>query len=235
MNPEINFEKMQGLAPAIVQDVSSGEVLMLGFMNRDACAQYAQQRLRDVLQPLPQPALDQRRDLWKPPQVTFHDHRLRLRHASVAGRGRRGGVGLSRGHTLLLHQAIFSERTTGKEFWHAGGSTMKIRLGIPKGSLQEATLQLFSRAGLPIFTNGRSYFATTGDSEVECAERGHSGAMAMLIPSIDLMGGKIVQLVQGERKALEFEDFEEWIARFSSFPLVQLIDLDAAIGTGSQP
>jgi phosphoribosylformimino-5-aminoimidazole carboxamide ribotide isomerase len=54
----------------------------------------------------------------------------------------------------------------------------------------------------------------------------------MLIPSIDLMGGKIVQLVQGERKALEFDDFEEWIARFSSFPLVQLIDLDAAIGNG---
>ncbi len=52
----------------------------------------------------------------------------------------------------------------------------------------------------------------------------------MLIPSIDLMGGKIVQLVQGERKALEFENFEEWIARFSSYPLVQLIDLDAAIG-----
>jgi phosphoribosylformimino-5-aminoimidazole carboxamide ribotide isomerase len=56
--------------------------------------------------------------------------------------------------------------------------------------------------------------------------------MAMLIPSIDLMGGKIVQLVQGERKALEFDDFEPWIARFSSFPLIQLIDLDAAIGTG---
>ena len=54
----------------------------------------------------------------------------------------------------------------------------------------------------------------------------------MLIPSIDLMGGKIVQLVQGERKALEFENFEDWIDRFSSFPLVQLIDLDAALGTG---
>ena len=54
----------------------------------------------------------------------------------------------------------------------------------------------------------------------------------MLIPSIDLMGGKIVQLVQGERKTLEFDDFEEWIDRFSSFPLVQLIDLDAALGTG---
>ena len=55
----------------------------------------------------------------------------------------------------------------------------------------------------------------------------------MLIPSIDLMGGKIVQLVQGERKALEFEDFDEWIARFSSYPLVQLIDLDAAMGNGN--
>ncbi len=54
----------------------------------------------------------------------------------------------------------------------------------------------------------------------------------MLIPSIDLMGGKIVQLVQGEKKALEFDDFEEWIVRFSKYPLVQLIDLDAAIGTG---
>lgn len=55
----------------------------------------------------------------------------------------------------------------------------------------------------------------------------------MLIPSIDLMGGKIVQLVQGEHMALEFQDFEQWIARFSSCPLVQLIDLDAAIGTGN--
>ena len=52
----------------------------------------------------------------------------------------------------------------------------------------------------------------------------------MLIPSIDLMGGKIVQLVQGEKKALEFDDFEYWIERFSTFPLVQLIDLDAAMG-----
>jgi phosphoribosyl-AMP cyclohydrolase len=37
MNQEIDFDKMQGLAPAIVQDVASGEVLMLGFMNREAC------------------------------------------------------------------------------------------------------------------------------------------------------------------------------------------------------
>jgi len=45
---------------------------------------------------------------------------------------------------------------------------MKIRLGIPKGSLQDATLQLFAQAGLPIHTNSRSYFASTGDPEIEC-------------------------------------------------------------------
>ena len=55
----------------------------------------------------------------------------------------------------------------------------------------------------------------------------------MLIPSIDLMSGKIVQLVQGEKKSLEFDDFEYWIERFSSYPLVQLIDLDAAMGRGN--
>ncbi|HUN90008.1 MAG TPA: HisA/HisF-related TIM barrel protein [Terriglobales bacterium] len=54
----------------------------------------------------------------------------------------------------------------------------------------------------------------------------------MLIPSIDLMSGKIVQLVQGEKKALDFDDFEYWIERFAKYPLVQLVDLDAAIGTG---
>ena len=53
----------------------------------------------------------------------------------------------------------------------------------------------------------------------------------MLIPSIDLMGGKIVQLEQGRKKKLEFDNFDEWIERFANFPLVQLIDLDAAIGT----
>jgi phosphoribosylformimino-5-aminoimidazole carboxamide ribotide isomerase len=55
----------------------------------------------------------------------------------------------------------------------------------------------------------------------------------MLIPSIDLMGGKIVQLVQGEKKALEFDDFTPWVESFSRFPLVQLIDLDAALGQGN--
>ena len=54
----------------------------------------------------------------------------------------------------------------------------------------------------------------------------------MLIPSIDLMGGRLVQLVQGEKLRLAFDDFEYWIEKFSKFPLVQLIDLDAAMRQG---
>ena len=55
----------------------------------------------------------------------------------------------------------------------------------------------------------------------------------MLIPSIDLKNGKVVQLVQGERLAIESEDLDGWVGRFARFPKVQLIDLDAAMGSGS--
>jgi phosphoribosylformimino-5-aminoimidazole carboxamide ribotide isomerase len=55
----------------------------------------------------------------------------------------------------------------------------------------------------------------------------------MLIPSIDLQGGKIVQLMQGERLAIETTDVDGWIQKFASYPKVQLIDLDAAKGAGS--
>ena len=55
----------------------------------------------------------------------------------------------------------------------------------------------------------------------------------MLIPSIDLQGGQVVQLVQGDRLAWSTDDLDGWIERFSRFPLVQVIDLDAAKGLGS--
>jgi phosphoribosylformimino-5-aminoimidazole carboxamide ribotide isomerase len=54
----------------------------------------------------------------------------------------------------------------------------------------------------------------------------------MLIPSIDLLGGRIVQLERGEKLRLAFDDFEYWIEKFARFPLVQLIDLDAAMRRG---
>ena len=45
---------------------------------------------------------------------------------------------------------------------------MKLKLGIPKGSLQDATVQLFARAGFAIYANPRSYFPTIDDPDIEC-------------------------------------------------------------------
>lgn len=55
----------------------------------------------------------------------------------------------------------------------------------------------------------------------------------MIIPCIDLMQGKIVQLVQGREKVLEAKSPDEMLAAFAGFPQLQAIDLDAAMGTGS--
>ena len=54
----------------------------------------------------------------------------------------------------------------------------------------------------------------------------------MLIPSIDLQGGAVVQLIQGERLAIRDDDVFRWVRRFERFPKVQVIDLDAATGVG---
>jgi phosphoribosylformimino-5-aminoimidazole carboxamide ribotide isomerase len=55
----------------------------------------------------------------------------------------------------------------------------------------------------------------------------------MIFPCIDLMDGKVVQLVQGREKALEGDSPEEMLRKFSAFPEIQVIDLDAAMGRGS--
>ncbi|MBV8732738.1 MAG: 1-(5-phosphoribosyl)-5-[(5-phosphoribosylamino)methylideneamino] imidazole-4-carboxamide isomerase [Acidobacteriia bacterium] len=55
----------------------------------------------------------------------------------------------------------------------------------------------------------------------------------MIFPCIDLMDGKVVQLVQGRDKALEADSPAEMLRRFSAFPEIQVIDLDAAMGRGS--
>jgi len=56
----------------------------------------------------------------------------------------------------------------------------------------------------------------------------------MIIPCIDLMGRKVVQLIQGREKALELPDPLAVLEKFAEFPEIQVIDLDAALGRGSE-
>ncbi|MFZ1030434.1 MAG: HisA/HisF-related TIM barrel protein, partial [Candidatus Acidiferrales bacterium] len=55
----------------------------------------------------------------------------------------------------------------------------------------------------------------------------------MIIPCIDLQGGKAVQLVRGRRRVLSVDDVLGLLERFRKYPILHVIDLDAAIGTGS--
>jgi len=55
----------------------------------------------------------------------------------------------------------------------------------------------------------------------------------VLIPSIDLQGGRVVQLQQGDRLVVETDDLDGWLGRFARFRLIQVVDLDAARGRGS--
>ena len=66
-----------------------------------------------------------------------------------------------------------------------------------------------------------------------CRVRYPRSENAVIIPCIDLMDGKVVQLVQGREKALEGAPPEEMLRRFAAFPEIQVIDLDAALGRGS--
>src|SRR5579885_1774840 len=70
---------------------------------------------------------------------------------------------MPRGYSKLLHQAHRPQH-------HTGDALManKLKLGIPKGSLQDATIALFQRAGWNIYASGRSYFPAIDDPEIEC-------------------------------------------------------------------
>src|SRR5215218_3364445 len=49
-----------------------------------------------------------------------------------------------------------------------GPDVARLKLGIPKGSLQDATIQLFARAGFNIYASTRSYFPAIDDPDIEC-------------------------------------------------------------------
>ena len=68
----MDYSKLNGLIPAVIQDADSSEVLMVGFMNEEALAETRRTGYRDVLQPHAQQALDQRRDLGQSPRGAGH-------------------------------------------------------------------------------------------------------------------------------------------------------------------
>ena len=138
----MDFSKLDGLIPAVVQDYRSGEVLMVGFMNEEAW---------DITRRTGYVTFFSRtrNKLWTKGETS--GNRLAVREMlvdcdedTVLVKAERLGDGnvchTGRAHLLLPAR---------------GGrhDSMKLKLGIPKGSLQDATVQLFARAGFNIYVS----------------------------------------------------------------------------------
>ena len=154
----MDFTKLDGLIPAVVQDHQNGEVLMVGFMNAEAW---------DITRRTGYVTFFSRtrNTLWTKGEtsgnrlaVREHPHRLRRRHGAGEGRAR-----WATATCVTPASAPASSKRRGRS-----DDSMKLKLGTPKGSLQDATMQLFARAGFNIYVNSRSYFPSIDDPEIEC-------------------------------------------------------------------
>src|ERR1017187_4796924 len=119
--------------------------------------------LCDVLEQDAAEALDEGRDQRQTAARNQRWERLRHRYVAIQGRSRGRWPGLPRGHAQLLYETNFGYKFHGEQIM-----ATKLKLGIPKGSLQDATIALFERAGWRISANGRSYFPGIDDDEIEC-------------------------------------------------------------------
>jgi ATP phosphoribosyltransferase len=142
----IDFAKMDGLAPGIVQDARSGQVLMLGFLNEESWRKTKETGFVTFWSRT-------RQKLWMKGETS--GNRLRIVEVSTD----------CDQDALLFRQLFYASAHR-----QCGSSRMtnKLRLGIPKGSLQDATIALFKRAGWNIYADGRSYFPNIDDADIEC-------------------------------------------------------------------
>ena len=146
MNEEFDFDKMDGLLPAIVQDAGDGEVLMVGFMNREALDRTLDAGYVTFFSRT-------RNQLWMKGETS--GNRLRVVSAqtdcdrdTLLLRVRGGGQRAWSATTARAPASPKGFPCNRRKHRPCEGAAMKLRIGIPKGSLQEATLQLFARAGL---------------------------------------------------------------------------------------
>src|SRR5687768_2530253 len=175
----MDFSKLDGLVPAVVQDEVSNEVLMVGFMNDAALARTRETGYATFYS-------RSRQKLWMKGETSGNRLRvsslltdcdndtLLLRVAregagQVCHTGTRtcfSAIGAAEATPYVPSKAAPDIPDVGRRF--SGAATGVLKLGIPAGSLQEATIQLFARAGFAIYASPRSYFPTIDDPEITC-------------------------------------------------------------------
>ena len=162
----MDFSKLGGLLPAVVQDEISNEVLMVGFMNDDALSRTRETGYATFYSRT-------RQKLWMKGESSGN----RLRVLSILTdcdddtlllRVAREGAGqVCHTGARACFRPVPFERPQPTEL--APGTEKRVlKLGIPNGSLQEATIRLFARAGFEILGSPRSYFPRVDDPELSC-------------------------------------------------------------------
>ena len=180
----MDFSKWNGLVPAVVQDEGSNEVLMVGFMNDAALARTRETGYATFFSRT-------RQTLWTKGETS--GNRLRVSsmqtdcdNDTLLLRVTREGSGMvchtgtrtcfenDLGRTEVagfsprqLADLPCTSRAKARDLQESETPRV-LKLGIPAGSLQEATIQLFARAGFAIYASPRSYFPTIDDPEVSC-------------------------------------------------------------------
>ena len=167
-----DFKKSGGLVPAVVQDYDTKEVLMLAYMNELSWKKTLETGKATYWS-------RSRSELWVKGETSGNvqigqgnPHRLRQRHDPAhGGAGRQGG--LPHGIPLVLLPEGFRGQggNRGRAHLQSEGRLQmkKLKLGIPKGSLETNTVDLFKRAGWRISYDSRSYFPDIDDEEISCS------------------------------------------------------------------
>ena len=169
----LDFQKSDGLVTAVIQDHASGRVLMVGYMNEEAFRKTVETGFATFYS-------RSRRKLWLKGESS--GHRLVVKEIStdcdrdaVLVKVEALGPGVCHeGYRELLLPPPRKRRMEGGRRAHLRSrrglrrQSVKLKLGIPKGSLENATIDLFRRAGFDITTSSRSYFPAIDDPEIEC-------------------------------------------------------------------
>jgi ATP phosphoribosyltransferase len=166
----MDFSKLGGLVPAVIQDAERRDVLMVGFMNGEALARTRETGYVTFFS-------RSRGTLWTKGGTSGN----RLKVVSIAAdcdadtvlvqvRCEGAGQVCHTGERTCFDRPAtgLAELTPRRTVPAHIARTNVIKLGLPKGSLQDATVQLFARAGFNIYVSARSYFPAIDDPGIEC-------------------------------------------------------------------
>ncbi len=170
----LDFSKSDGLIPAVIQDFTTGRVLMVGFMNEEAFRKTVETGFATFYS-------RSRNKLWLKGETSGHrlvvseistdcdqDALLIQRRSASAPASATTATKAASTAASTTAQWVESEPRAYDPGSRLRRPRMKLKLGIPKGSLENATIDLFRRAGFNITTSSRSYFPAIDDPEIEC-------------------------------------------------------------------